>query len=68
MMLSVNPKYVLKNHILQEAIDLAKNHDFTMVNDLLKVALSPFEEHEGLDYLCKLTPIGSKNIKLSCSS
>ena len=67
-MLAVNPKYILKNHILQEAIDKAKIHDFTMVNDLLKVALSPCEEHKGLDYLTKATPEKSKNIKLSCSS
>ena len=67
-MLSVNPKYVLKNHILQEAIKKAQMHDFTMVNDLLKVAHSPFEEHEELEHLCKLAPMESKNIKLSCSS
>jgi uncharacterized protein YdiU (UPF0061 family) len=68
IMLAVNPKYILKNHILQEAIDKAKIHDFTMVNDLLRVALSPCEEHEDLDYLTKATPEKSKNIKLSCSS
>ena len=67
-MLGVNPKYILKNHILQEAIDKAQRHDFSMVNDLLKVALSPCEEHEGLEELCKPTPMKSKNIKLSCSS
>jgi uncharacterized protein YdiU (UPF0061 family) len=67
-MLSVNPKYILKNHILQEAIEKAEGHDFSMVEDLLKVALSPFEEHEELESLCKLAPMESKNIKLSCSS
>ena len=67
-MLAVNPKYILKNHILQEAIDKAQEHDFSMVNELLKVALSPFEEHPDLEHLCKPTPIKSKNIKLSCSS
>ena len=67
-MLSVNPKYILKNHILQEAIEKAEIYDFSMVEDLLKVALSPFEEHKELEYLCKSAPIESKNIKLSCSS
>ena len=67
-MLSVNPKYILKNHILQEAIDKADEHDFEMVNELLKVALSPFDEHLELEHLCKPTPMESKNIKLSCSS
>ncbi len=67
-MLSVNPKYILKNHILQEAIEKAQNHDFSMVNDLLKVAHSPFDEHKELEHLCKQAPMESKNIKLSCSS
>ena len=67
-MLSVNPKYILKNHILQEAIDKAKEHDFEMVNELLKVALAPFDEHPELEHLCKPTPVSAKNIKLSCSS
>ena len=67
-MLKVNPKYILKNHILQEAIEKAEGHDFSMVNDLLKVALAPFDEHKELEHLCKLAPVESKNIKLSCSS
>ena len=67
-MLAVNPKYILKNHILQEAIDKAKTNDFNMVNDLLTVALSPCEEHKELEYLCIPTPQSAKNIKLSCSS
>ena len=67
-MLHVNPKYILKNHILQEAVEKANMHDFTMINDLLKVALAPFDEHPELEYLTKPTPQGAKNLKLSCSS
>lgn len=67
-MLAVNPKYILKNHILQEAIEKAQEHDFIMIKDLLTVAHNPFDEHEELGYLAKATPIESKNIKLSCSS
>ena len=67
-MLAVNPKYVLKNHILQEAIDKADKHDYSMVDELLRVALSPFDEHLELEHLCKPTPLESKNLKLSCSS
>lgn len=67
-MLKVNPKYILKNHILQKAIEKAEAHDFSMVNDLLKVALTPFNEHEELEYLYKSAPMEAKNIKLSCSS
>ncbi len=67
-MLAVNPKYILRNYILQEAIEKAQENDFDMVEDLLKVALDPFEEHEEYEYLSKAAPQESKNIKLSCSS
>ena len=55
-MLAVNPKYVLKNHTLQEAIDKAEKDDFSMLNELLTVALTPFDEHEQLEHLFKPTP------------
>jgi len=67
-MLKVNPKYILKNHILQEAIDKAQEHDFKMIDELLTVALAPFDEHPQLEHLSKPTPLASKNCKLSCSS
>ena len=67
-MLAVNPKYILKNHTLQKAIDKANEHDFSMVNELLKVALAPFDEHFELEHLCMPTPLEAKNKKLSCSS
>ncbi|CAI6146636.1 MAG TPA: YdiU family protein [Campylobacterales bacterium] len=67
-MLRVNPKYILKNHILQEAIEKAQEGDFSMVNDLLTVAYKPFDEFPDLEYLTKPVPMSSKNLKLSCSS
>jgi len=67
-MIQVNPKYILKNYILQEAIEKANRHDFSMVKHLLKVALAPFDEYPELEYLAKPTPSEYKNIKLSCSS
>lgn len=67
-MLGANPKYILKNHILQEAIEKAELGDFSMVEDLLTVAYKPYDEHLELEYLAKATPNEAKNIKLSCSS
>lgn len=67
-MLKVNPKYILKNHLLQEAIERANKYDFSMIEELLKVAENPFEEHYELEHLSKPTPLEAKNIKLSCSS
>ncbi|WP_316680470.1 protein adenylyltransferase SelO [Sulfurimonas gotlandica] len=67
-MLKTNPKYILKNHILQEAIEKAQQGEYSMIDELLIVAHSPFEEHLELEHLAKATPLKSKNIKLSCSS
>ncbi|MDD5052600.1 MAG: YdiU family protein [Sulfuricurvum sp.] len=67
-MLRTNPKYVLKNYVLQEAIDLAENNDFALVNNLLKLAQSPFDEHEKFEHYAMPTPMKFKNLKLSCSS
>jgi uncharacterized protein YdiU (UPF0061 family) len=67
-MLRTNPKYVLKNYILQEAIDAAEKDDFTLVNDLLMLAQNPYEEHEAFERYAGITPQQHTNLKLSCSS
>lgn len=64
----VNPKYILKNYILQEAIDKANKDDFSLLNDLLKIAHSPFEEHLEFERYAQPTPKEVNNIRLSCSS
>ncbi|OHD89476.1 protein adenylyltransferase SelO [Sulfuricurvum sp. RIFCSPLOWO2_12_FULL_43_24] len=67
-MLRTNPKYILKNYILQEAIEAAEKGDFSLVNDLLKLAQNPYDEHELFDRYAGITPPEHKNLKLSCSS
>tara|TARA_R110002050_G_scaffold225089_3_gene360966 strand:- start:19 stop:1476 length:1458 start_codon:yes stop_codon:yes gene_type:complete len=67
-MKKVNPKYVIKNYMLQEAIDKSKDGDFTLVNDLLNIAQNPYDEHKEYERYSKATPLEFSNIKLSCSS
>ena len=67
-MLAANPKYVLKNYMLQEAIDAADKGDFSVVNDLYKIAQKPFDEHPEFERWAGATPQAFKNKKLSCSS
>ena len=67
-MLEVNPKYVLKNYMLQEAIDQAEQGSFELVESLFKIAQNPYVEHEGLEHWARATPDEFKNQKLSCSS
>ncbi len=67
-MLENNPKYVLKNYMLQEAIDAAEVGDFNLVDDLFKIAQHPFDEHSEFERWAEATPQTFKNQKLSCSS
>lgn len=68
-MLKKNPKFVLRNHLLQHSIEKAEKGDYSMVNDLLKVVESPFEEHEDVPKeWSDVAPESSKNILVSCSS
>ncbi|MCP4969320.1 MAG: YdiU family protein [Arcobacter sp.] len=68
LMREVNPKYIIKNYMLQEAIEDAKNGNFKLVNDLLKIAQNPFLEHKDFERYSKPTPIEFSNLRLSCSS
>ena len=67
-MLNVNPKFVLKNYILQEAIELADDGDFSLVAKVFEIAQNPYDEHEGHERWAEATPSEFKNQKLSCSS
>ena len=67
-MSKINPKYVLKNYMIQEAIDKANDDDFSLVEDLLKVAQNPYKNYEAMNKYVKNTPSELSNLRLSCSS
>jgi hypothetical protein len=46
-MLRTNPKYVLRNHLGEQAIRKAKQGDFSEVETLLALLQAPFDEHAG---------------------
>jgi uncharacterized protein YdiU (UPF0061 family) len=39
-----NPAFILRNYLMEEAIESAEKDDFTKVNELLRRALDPFTE------------------------
>ncbi|MEA1983040.1 MAG: protein adenylyltransferase SelO family protein, partial [Campylobacterota bacterium] len=67
-MLKSNPKYVLKNHMLQKAITLAQKGDYSMVETLLYVGAHPYDELPEFERFTGDTPEEYKNIGLACSS
>ncbi len=67
-MLKKNPKYVLKNYMIQEAIEGIEEGDYTLFNALFEIAQTPFSEHIEYNRWAEATPNKFKNQKLSCSS
>ena len=67
-MLKNNPKYVLRNHLGEQAIQAAKLNDFSGVDTLLTLLQAPFEEHPGHDRYAGFPPDWAASIEISCSS
>ena len=67
-MLKTNPKFVLRNHLGEAAINQAKMGDFSGVQSLFKLLSSPFDEHPGHDDFAAFPPDWASSISISCSS
>jgi len=71
LMLMSNPKFILRNHLGEQAIRAANARDYAEVNKLLTVLQSPFDEHEDLadhEALAGFPPDWAAGIEISCSS
>ena len=65
---SVNPKYILRNHIAQAAIEKAEKGDYGAVDELLKVLQNPFAEQKEAERFAEPPAAGIPKIVVSCSS
>lgn len=68
LMLKSNPKFVLRNHLAQTAIEKAQVKDFSEVARLLKVLETPFDEHTDCQTLAGFPPDWASHLEISCSS
>lgn len=68
LMQKSNPKFILRNHLCEEAIQAAKRKDFSRVDTLLAVLETPFDEHPEHEALAGFPPDWAASIAVSCSS
>ncbi|RYX84483.1 YdiU family protein [bacterium] len=71
-MFGVNPKYVLRNYLAQQAIDGVETGDLSLLETLMRVLRTPFTEHPEQESLAAKRPEWARNkpgcATLSCSS
>jgi uncharacterized protein YdiU (UPF0061 family) len=67
-MRAVNPKYVLRNWVAQEAIAASESGDDSVVQALLDVVRAPFDEHPEHEAWAQPAPPQYRGLSVSCSS
>jgi len=68
LMNQVNPKFILRNYMAQEAIEAAEVNDFSKLETLIIVMTQPFEELIEHQEFSNKSPIWAKGLEISCSS
>lgn len=63
-----NPKFILRNYLLENAIKKAYNGDFSEVEKLQKIMEKPFLEQKEFQEYAANPPAWAADLKISCSS
>lgn len=64
----VNPKYILRNHLAEAAIQAAREGDFTETHRLQELLSRPFDEQPAHEAYAGFPPEWAQSIEVSCSS
>jgi len=67
-MLATNPKYVLRNHLAEQAIRQAQAGDDSEIARLQQLLAKPFDEQPAFEAYAGLPPDWAKQLSVSCSS
>jgi uncharacterized protein YdiU (UPF0061 family) len=69
-MQQANPVYILRNHMAQQAIEQAEQGDFSEVERLFNLLVSPFSKQPELEKTTDLAPLAGDQaeVSVSCSS
>lgn len=65
---AVNPLYILRNYLAQNAITAAESGDYSEVRRLHEVLSQPFEVQAGMEQYAQRPPDWGKHLEISCSS
>ncbi|WOE30481.1 MULTISPECIES: protein adenylyltransferase SelO [unclassified Acinetobacter] len=70
IMQAANPRYILRNHMAQKAIELAERNDFSEVERLFTLLSQPFSAQPDIEQSTDIAPLAhdQPEIMVSCSS
>ena len=64
----MNPKFILRNYMLQNAIDQAEEGSYKEIDILMKLITKPYKENLEYERYSEESPEWAKSLGLSCSS
>lgn len=64
----VNPKYILRNYLAQQAIEQAEGGEYAEIERLLELLRHPFDEQPASDHYAASAPAWAETLSVSCSS
>lgn len=64
----INPRFILRNYMLEQAIQQAEQGDFSLLNEFSELIKTPYEDSVKADKWVVKKPVNAGDSALSCSS